>query len=60
MDAQTRTQFGFDFAQYGVRVPTLPISPHIAPRTVFRSPTEVPLDRSSPRQSDNFLYATVT
>lgn len=47
MDAQTRTQFGFDFAQYGVRVPTLLVSPHIAPRTVFRSPTEVPFDHTS-------------
>ena len=47
MDAQARTQFGFDFAQFGVRVPTLLISPHIAPRTVFRSLTGVPFDHTS-------------
>jgi phospholipase C len=47
MDAQTRTQFGFDFGQYGARVPTLLVSPRVRPGTVFRSRTEVPFDHTS-------------
>lgn len=47
MDAETRTQYGFKFDQYGVRVPTLLISPRIPPKTIFRSATEVPYDHTS-------------
>jgi phospholipase C len=38
---------GFHFDRYGVRVPTLLISPYIEPGTVFRSPTDVPYDHTS-------------
>lgn len=41
------SQFGFAFDQFGVRVPTLLISKHIKPQTLFRSPTEVPFDHTS-------------
>lgn len=41
------TQFGFRFDCYGVRVPTLVISRYVTPGTVFRSPTNVPLDHTS-------------
>jgi len=41
------TEFGFGFDCYGVRVPALLISSHIKPQTLFRSPTEVPLDHTS-------------
>src|SRR5207244_430097 len=44
---QTLTQFGFQFDKYGVRVPTLLISPYIKPNTLFRSPTDVPFDHTS-------------
>lgn len=47
MDPATRSQFGFDFAQYGVRVPTLLISPRVPRGTVFRSTTGVPYDHTS-------------
>lgn len=47
LDAHTRTQFGFKFDLYGVRIPTLAISPWVAPQTVFRSPTPVPYDHTS-------------
>jgi len=47
LDSHTRTQFGFKFDLYGVRIPTLAISPWIAPQTVFRSPTAVPYDHTS-------------
>ena len=47
LDAHTRTQYGFKFDYYGVRVPALAISPWIAPQTVFRSPTAVPFDHTS-------------
>jgi len=40
-------QFGFEFDCYGVRVPTLLISKHIKPGTIFRSPTAVPFDHTS-------------
>lgn len=33
------TKWGFNFQQYGARVPTLLISPYVAPGTVFREPT---------------------
>jgi hypothetical protein len=47
-DPTIRTQFGFDFAQYGVRVPTLLISPRVPPRTIFRSTNpQVPFDHTS-------------
>ena len=38
---------GFHFDRYGVRVPTLLISPYIEPGTVFRSPIDVPYDHTS-------------
>src|SRR5437867_105395 len=38
---------GFGFDRYGVRVPTLLISPYIEAGTVFRSPTAVPYDHTS-------------
>src|SRR5258708_4566337 len=38
---------GFPFDRYGVRIPTLLISPYIEPGTVFRSPTNVPYDHTS-------------
>ncbi|WP_228489085.1 alkaline phosphatase family protein [Raineyella fluvialis] len=40
-------EFGFDFTRFGVRVPTVLISPLIPAGTVFRSPTDVPLDHTS-------------
>ena len=36
-DQTVRTQFGFDFKSYGVRVPTILISNRLPPKTVFRS-----------------------
>jgi phospholipase C len=41
-------EYGFDFARFGVRVPTVLVSPLIAPGTVFRVPAGfTPLDHSS-------------
>lgn len=40
-------EHGFQFHRYGVRVPTILASPHVAPRTVFRSSTKVPFDHTS-------------
>jgi phospholipase C len=41
-------EFGFDFTRFGVRVPTVLVSPLIAPGTVFRVPAgSVPLDHTS-------------
>jgi len=41
-------EFGFDFTRFGVRVPTLLISPLIAPGTVYRVPAgTTPLDHTS-------------
>ena len=41
-------EFGFDFRRFGVRVPTVLISPRIAPGTVFRvAPDAAPLDHTS-------------
>jgi hypothetical protein len=47
LDKDTRTQLGFGFDMFGVRVPTLAISPWVAKSTVFRSPTDVPFDHTS-------------
>ncbi len=47
MSATTRTQFGFPFDLYGIRVPTLLISPWVQRGTIFRSPTDVPFDHTS-------------
>ncbi|MEZ4400141.1 MAG: alkaline phosphatase family protein [Kofleriaceae bacterium] len=47
LDPTTGTQFGFTFDLFGVRVPTLAISPWVAKSTVFRSPTAVPFDHTS-------------
>ena len=38
---------GFRFDRFGVRVPTILISPHIAAGTVFRAPGPVPYDHTS-------------
>ncbi|MFF2080499.1 alkaline phosphatase family protein [Kitasatospora sp. NPDC058162] len=41
-------EHGFDFKRFGVRVPTVLVSPLIAPGTVFRSPdAAAPLDHTS-------------
>jgi phospholipase C len=41
-------EYGFDFKRFGVRVPTVLISPLIPPGTVFRVPTgSMPLDHTS-------------
>lgn len=37
-----RSRDGFAFNLYGVRVPTILLSPYIPPRTVFRAPLESP------------------
>lgn len=47
MDPTTRTQFGFDFSQYGVRVPTLLVSPCAPAQTIFRSTSATPYDHTS-------------
>jgi len=38
---------GFKFDLFGVRVPTILVSPYVRPFTVFRSPTGVPFDHTS-------------
>jgi phospholipase C len=38
---------GFGFDRFGVRVPTILVSPYITAGTVFRSPTAVPYDHTS-------------
>jgi phospholipase C len=44
----TAGEFGFDFTRFGVRVPTVLVSPLIAPGTVFRVPAGgTPLDHTS-------------
>jgi phospholipase C len=44
----TAGEFGFDFKRFGVRVPTVLVSPLIAPGTVFRVPPgTMPLDHTS-------------
>ncbi|OOP64955.1 phosphoesterase [Arthrobacter sp. SRS-W-1-2016] len=43
----TPGEFGFDFTRFGVRVPTVLISPLIPGGTVFRAPGPVPLDHTS-------------
>jgi phospholipase C len=41
-------EFGFDFKRFGLRVPTVLVSPLIAPGTVFRVPAgSTPLDHTS-------------
>jgi phospholipase C len=41
-------EYGFDFTRFGPRVPTVLVSPLIAPGTVFRAPAgAVPLDHTS-------------
>ncbi len=41
-------EFGFDFTRFGVRVPTVLVSPWIAPGTVFRAPAgSPPFDHTS-------------
>jgi phospholipase C len=40
-------QYGFDFKRFGVRVPTVLVSPLIPAGTVYRSPTAVPFDHTS-------------
>jgi phospholipase C len=44
----TPGEYGFDFKRFGVRVPTVLVSPLIAPGTVFRVPAgTMPLDHTS-------------
>jgi phospholipase C len=44
----TAGEFGFDFTRFGVRVPTVLVSPLIAPGTVYRVPAGgAPLDHTS-------------
>ena len=38
---------GFGFDRFGVRVPTILVSPYIQAGTVFRSPTSVAFDHTS-------------
>ena len=38
---------GFYFNRFGVRVPTIVVSPYVKPGTVFRSPGSVPYDHTS-------------
>lgn len=41
-------EYGFDFKRFGLRVPTVLVSPLIAPGTVFRAPAgSTPLDHTS-------------
>jgi phospholipase C len=40
-------QYGFAFTRFGVRVPTVLVSPLIQAGTVYRSPTAVPFDHTS-------------
>lgn len=42
-----RGQFGFAFDRFGVRVPTIFVSPLIAPGTVVRAAGDVPFDHTS-------------
>ena len=48
-DGINGTKWGFQFDLYGCRVPTLLISPYIAPSTVFRAPSDSkqPLDHTA-------------
>jgi phospholipase C len=45
--ASSPGQEGFRFDRFGVRVPTVLVSPYIAAGTVFRSPTGTPYDHTS-------------
>lgn len=40
-------EFGFDFTRFGVRVPTVLVSPLIAAGTVYRATGDTPLDHTS-------------
>ena len=42
-----RGQYGFLFDRYGVRIPTILVSPYVAPQTVFRSAGKAPYDHTS-------------
>lgn len=44
---EDRSEEGFAFDRFGVRIPTIAVSPWIEPGTVFRSPTNVPYDHTS-------------
>ncbi|WP_163931631.1 alkaline phosphatase family protein [Paraferrimonas sp. SM1919] len=46
MDKDTRTQFGFKFDRFGIRIPTIIASPYVKPKTVFRNLTK-PFDHTS-------------
>jgi phospholipase C len=47
LDDKTKTQFGYEFTQFGIRVPTVVISPWINEKTVFRSRSDIPFDHTS-------------
>ena len=46
-DSATEQPYDFGFDRFGVRVPTVLISPLIAPGTVYRAPGATPLDHTS-------------
>jgi phospholipase C len=46
-DSATEQPYDFGFTRFGVRVPTLLISPLIAPGTVYRTTSSTPLDHTS-------------
>jgi len=46
-DSDTEQPYDFGFNRFGVRVPTLLISPLIAPGTVYRTTSATPLDHTS-------------
>src|SRR5215831_735198 len=44
----TPGEYGFDFKRFGIRVPTIIVSPLIAPGTIFRVPVgTMPFDHTS-------------
>jgi len=46
-DSATESPYDFTFNRFGVRVPTVLISPLIAPGTVYRTSSSTPLDHTS-------------
>ncbi|NQY05438.1 MAG: phosphoesterase [Flavobacteriaceae bacterium] len=50
--------FGFDFDRFGIRVPTLLISPWIEAGTVYRTSGNVPLDHTSILATIHELFGT--
>jgi len=46
-DPEYHLEEGFRFDRFGIRVPTIFVSPHVAPGTVIRAPGDVPFDHTS-------------